>query len=114
MQELIKHRTLWLDAYYSGDHHRLRDLESDDFFIEQNKQVDKSKQRYQHIAHMVKHKKWQPERLTEKEVKFNKISDIEYLVTGTAFSNAITIEFKEKWLIEQQRWCIVSLVMISI
>lgn len=113
MQALKENRSLWLAAYYSGDHQLLRYLESDNFFIEHNHQVDKSGMRYRHIAHLVKHEKWQPEQLSEQQVKFNKRSDTEYLITGIAFSNSITVHFNEIWILEQQRWRIASLIMMS-
>ena len=113
MQNIVENRQQWLDAYYRGDHQTLVKLETSDFIIIHNHKKDNIQQRYQNIAHLSKHNKWLPERLNEREVNINKMSDIEYQVTGIAFSSSLNIEFKEKWTFDQQTWRIAALFMVS-
>ena len=113
MQHMIENRQQWLDAYYDGDYQTLMKLETPDFTIVHNHKKDNIQRRYQHIAHLSKHNQWQPERLNEKNVMIDPLSDTEYQVTGIAFSTHVTIEFKEKWTLDEHSWRIACLLMVS-
>lgn len=113
MDTLQTTRKQWLDAYYSGDHHLLNRLETDDFFIQQNHQLNNTALRYQHIERSVQQGTWQPEPLLEKDIQFNKMNATEYQVTGVAYSAAIQLRIEEKWQLEKDQWRVAYLKILA-
>lgn len=107
-------RKQWLDAYYAGDHQQLCNLETVDFLVQENGQINPQNQRYRQIENRVKSGQWQPTKMAEKELLFNKISETVYQVTGVAYSNTFRLGFEENWLFEKEQWRIASLMMTTI
>lgn len=107
-------REQWLEAYYAGDHQQLCNLETIDFLVQDNGQINPQNQRYRQIENRVKSGQWQPAKMAEKALLFNKISDTVYQVTGVAYSNTLRLRFEENWLFEKEQWRIASLMMTTI
>lgn len=107
-------RKQWLEAYYAGDHQQLCNLETVDFLVQENGQINPQNQRYRQIENRVKSGQWQPEKMAEKELPVNKISDTVYQVTGVAYSNTLRLRFEENWLFEKEQWRIASLMMTTL
>ena len=51
-------RKQWLDAYYAGDHQQLCNLETADFLVHENSQINPQNQRYRQIENRVKSGQW--------------------------------------------------------
>lgn len=111
MPELEKYRQQWIEAYYSGDHHTLERLETGDFFVQEGLQLRPNKRRYSHIKSQVEQGKWHPVRLFEKDFHARQISQTEYRVTGTVYSDSVRIRVEEKWIHEKDQWRVAYLIM---
>ncbi|RYY78426.1 MAG: hypothetical protein EOO69_10580 [Moraxellaceae bacterium] len=114
MTALQTTRKQWLDAYYSGDHHLLKCLETDDFFIQQNHQLSNTALRYQYIERSVQQGTWQPARLLEKDIQFKPLSATEYKVTGVACSDTLHLGIEEYWRFEKDQWRVAYLKMLAL
>lgn len=82
--------------------------------VHENSQINPQNQRYQQIENRVKSGQWQPEKMAEKELPVNKISETVYQVTGVAYSNTLRLGFEENGLFEKELWRIASFMMTTI
>lgn len=114
MHNLRTTRNQWLEAYYSGNHDVLAVLEADDFCVKENNRITKNDWRYQHIERLVKQGKWQPEKLREKDIQFHQVSDTEYRVIATVYSDIVQMSIEEKWRLETGQWRVTFLGMVAL